>query len=361
MPSRAQFARPFVWESWLQSARVKNNARQGEHVTTGNDISSTQTRHKDKQAFVCAHQVSSVTEPLASPAMDRTLQRSASALGRFLASSSQWTRSDGLGRAEALAQDLLNVLRQDLEPELVFHTRGRSNHIITLSQWRRKFYNQNIKMKTMQKQLLLFRSSRRLGKHGLINAGLSETRTSLRSVEAWGREFAIDDVNPLSHVTVSQARDAFGHLLVNFNREDMTRYTNGITHGFVIIRHLHDEATMRLRSQLPADPPASHGSAAAPAAEHGLPRIPDSRRVPLRGRSSKIQNNVATMHRNSTDKPLSVLLELQPLARKTAETMATALRQVIETVANQIAASTHPRRGALRVSSTVWRGWHLHK
>ena len=122
---------------------------------TGTDISSTQTRHKDKQAFVCAHQVSSVTEPLASPAMGRTLQRLASALGRFLASSSQWTRSDGLGRAEALAQDLLNVLRQDLEPVLVFHTRGRSNHIITLSQWRRKFYNQNIKMKTIQKQLLI--------------------------------------------------------------------------------------------------------------------------------------------------------------------------------------------------------------
>jgi hypothetical protein len=132
-------------------------------------------------------------------------------------------------------------------------------------------------------------------------------------------------------------------LILNFNRDDITRYTNGITHGFVIVRHLHDEATMRLRSQLPADPPASHGSAAAPAAEHGLPRIPDSRRVPLRGRSSKIQNNVVTMHRNSTDKPLSVLLELQPLARKTAETMATALRQVIETVANQMAASTQGR------------------
>ena len=189
----------------------------------------------------------------------------------------------------------------------------------------------------------MLRSGRRLGKHWLVNAGLSETRTSLRSVEGWCREFAVDEVSPVSHTTVSQAHDAFGQLILNFNRDDMTRYTNGITHGFVIVRHLHDEATMRLRSQLPADPPASHGSAAAPAAEHGLPRIPDSRRVPLRGRSSKVQNNVATMHRHSTDKPLSVPLELQPLARKTAETMATALRQVIETVANQMAASTQGR------------------
>ena len=49
------------------------------------------------------------------------------------------------------------------------------------------------------------------------------------------------------------------------------------------------------------------------------------------------------MHRNSTDKPLSLLLELQPLARNTAETMATALRHVIETVANRMAASTQGR------------------
>ena len=112
---------------------------------------------------------------------------------------------------------------------------------------------------------------------------------------------------PLEPLTVSQARDTFGHLLVAFNRKDVARYTDGITHGFVIVRHLHDEATMRMRSKLPAAPAAEHGLAAAPAAEH--------RRAPLRGRSSKIQNNVVTMHRNTKDKQLPVLLELQPLAR----------------------------------------------
>ena len=88
--------------------------------------------------------------------MDRTSQRSASALGWFLASSPQWPRSDALGRAEAFAQDLLNLLRQDLEPELVFHKRGRKQHITSIAQWRRKFYNQNVRMKTLQKQLLNF-------------------------------------------------------------------------------------------------------------------------------------------------------------------------------------------------------------
>ena len=129
------------------------------------------------------------------------------------------------------------------------------------------------------------------------------TRASLRSVEAWCREFALDDVNPLIHATVSQAHEAFGQLLVMFNREDMTRYTDGIAHGFVIVRHLHDEATMRLRSQL----------SAAPAVEHGPAAVSASRRVPLRGRSSKTPNNVATMHRNSTGESAPELLEFQPL------------------------------------------------
>ena len=119
----------------------------------------------------------------------------------------------------------------------------------------------------------------------------------------------------------------------------MTRYTDGSTHGFVLIRHLHDEATMRMRSQLPALAAVAQDPAAAPAAKH--------RHVPLRGRSSKIQNNVVTMHRSSSDQQLPVLIELQPLARKDAETLATSLRGVIDTVATAMAAST--RGGAMRL------------
>jgi hypothetical protein len=208
-----------------------------------------------------------------------------------------------------------------------------------------------VKIKTLRKQLSMYRSSSRLGTHWLVNAGLSEPRASLRSVEAWCREFAIDEGNPLTHTTVSQARDTFGQLLVTFNREDMTRYTDGSTHGFVLIRHLHDEATMRMRSQLPALAAVAQDPAAAPAAKH--------RHVPLRGRSSKIQNNVVTMHRSSSDQQLPVLIELQPLARKDAETLATSLRGVIDTGATAMAAST---RGGRYASHPLFgRRWRLHK
>ena len=57
--------------------------------------------------------------------MDKTLQRLASKLATFIACSPQSPRSDALGRAEALAQELLSVLRNDLEPELLIDRRGR--------------------------------------------------------------------------------------------------------------------------------------------------------------------------------------------------------------------------------------------
>ena len=92
--------------------------------------------------------------------MDKTLQRLESALGTFVACSPQWPRSDALDRAEAITQDLLNLVRTDLEPELAFEIRGRRPSITTLRQWRRKCYNQTVVIKTMREQLWMLRSGR---------------------------------------------------------------------------------------------------------------------------------------------------------------------------------------------------------
>ena len=80
--------------------------------------------------------------------MDITLQRLASALGTFAACNPSGL-SDALGRAEAIAQDLLNHARTDLEPELAFDTRGRRPRVATLSRRRRTCYNQTMLIKTM--------------------------------------------------------------------------------------------------------------------------------------------------------------------------------------------------------------------
>ena len=92
--------------------------------------------------------------------MDKTLQRLESALGTFVACSPQWPRSDALDRAEAIAQDLLNLVRADLQSELAFDTRGHQPSIATLRQWRRKLYNQTVVIETVRKQLLMLMSSR---------------------------------------------------------------------------------------------------------------------------------------------------------------------------------------------------------
>ena len=159
-------------------------------------------------------------------------------------------------------------------------------------------------------------------KHWLVGAGLSDPRASLRSVSDWCREFAIDDSSPICKSSVSHVRNAFGEILRGINRQDVRQYAAGATDGFIVIRHLHDEASMRLRSDLPA----------APAAK-GL----------ARGRSSKVQNSVVTLHRNVMDEALPVFLELQPLGRKDAATLATALRSVLDSILSPILASPEGR------------------
>eukprot|EP00974_Lingulodinium_polyedra_P107182 10376353-Lingulodinium_polyedra.AAC.1 len=64
----------------------------------------------------------------------------------------------------------------------------------------------------------------------------------------------------------------------------MTKYADGVTDGFLVVGHVHDEATMRLRSDLPAVPAATGAV--------------------FRGHSSKIPNLVVTWHRNVVDAAL---------------------------------------------------------
>ena len=83
--------------------------------------------------------------------MDKTSHGLAGILATLVDCSPQWPRSDALGRAEALAQELLSVLRSELEPDMLIDRRGRRPHITTMSQWRQKFYNKNSKIKALTK------------------------------------------------------------------------------------------------------------------------------------------------------------------------------------------------------------------
>ena len=134
---------------------------------------------------------------------------------------------------------------------------------------------------------------------------LNDITSHLRT---WYEEFSVDDSVPISHSSVGRVRDSLAELLRQMNGADAKSFSAAAPHGFVVVRHLHDEACMRLRS-------LSSCSALT---------------GPRRTRSSKIQNNVVSLHATSClEQSLPILVEMQPLARKSAATIATSHHKVI--------------------------------
>jgi hypothetical protein len=96
--------------------------------------------------------------------------------------------------------------------------------------------------------------------------------------------------------------------LKNLCLEQARRYTAETARGFVVFRHLHDEACMRVRSTI-----ASAGAACN------------------RSRSSKVQNNSCTIHTNpNSERPW--ITELQALGTKDANTLCLSILSVLKDV-----------------------------
>ena len=304
------------------------------------------------------------------------------ALRRFLCGAAAVTGSvSELHRAIACAKQLQTVLEKDLLLETELAARGRrpGTDVSNLT-WRRRCYKANAKCYSLRKSLEQFKAKtdHRIAWRWAVMAGLGDPTTSTRSVESWCREFAIADAEraPISHTSVGAMRDTFGHVLLDMNKEDVTRYVQGAPHGFVVIRHLHDEASMRLRSMLPSPAaapaalapaaapeaaPAALAPAAAAAAPAAAPKMMScsltmgtTARSPAPTRTarySKIQNSVVTLHRSACEEyPVSMLCELQALARKDSATLATSLRSVASAVCQ---ARIGSRDGLLRLVHCV--------
>ena len=233
-------------------------------------------------------------------------------------------RTGVFANAVAGASGLVDILENDfrLQPEAV-HIAGRIPVERTLRAWRKKCDAAKAKARSLEKQLSEFKANEthRLTLHWAVAAGLSDPSASNRSVESWCREFAVSkSKQPISKSSVSAMRDTFAQILYDMNKADAKRYVETAGNGFIVVRHLHDEATMRLRSTMAAPAAPAAPEAPAPVSLKGVPR---------RGRSSKIQNAVVTLHRSaSAGDGLQMHLELQPLDRKDAATIATSLHSV---------------------------------
>ena len=103
---------------------------------------------------------------------------------------------------------------------------------------------------------------------------------SLRQAAAVFESFLEDG---LSATSVSRARDAFAHVIMQLNRSHITGLMKSEGNSTLFLAHIHDEASLRVRSYTP-EPAAAGGG--------GGQRL-------ARGRSSKVQLNVVHVAGNT--------------------------------------------------------------
>ncbi len=157
-----------------------------------------------------------------------------------------------------------------------------------------------------------------------VRAALCDPACALRSASAWCEEFAgmVESAPaPIHFSNGSVYRDAFCEIIKRWNLKDARRFAAGAGQ-FVLLVHIHDEATMRLTSARAAD---------------GLGVAQPHR--------SAIQKNKVEMARVTPAglQWLPVLTELQLLARKDAATLAQALFDVTHRVLDGMAPPTGTR------------------
>ena len=154
-----------------------------------------------------------------------------------------------------------------------------------------------------------------------IRVGLAHSSIPMRTLQDICRDFSVSEANQVSFGYVGPIRDAFCELVKGQSRARACSLVaaarpSGIERPEVetrplYVRHVQDEAGMRIRSY-----------DAAVDEDPSLARPPDGRR-PARGRTSKRQNNLMSMHIEGQSSEW--LTELQALLRKDAGIIATAM------------------------------------
>ncbi len=217
---------------------------------------------------------------------------------------------------------LTDALRRSLEHEVLVENSlpvvGRRGRRWGVQQWRRraKYLQEKLVKERAEKWKLARRHGARVANHWVVRAGLCDPSLSLRSASDWLCDFDIkDDPNDLllddvvGRTSVGRFRDAFAEILLELQGTATAEFASR-SRGFFIMTHVHDEACMRLRSQ---------------AVEHSD--------LLARGKSSSTQNNhVLLCLGRGADETQPWVCELQPLRRKTAATLATAVCKVLEGV-----------------------------
>ncbi len=204
------------------------------------------------------------------------------------------------------------AVRQTLQDDLLaVNVGGRPGmRHVTMDQLRQRLYRARAKLAEVKKQHEHVRDNfhNGIGAHWLVHAGLSDPSTPVRCVADWCRDFNAE-VPAIARTSVGAVRDAFCETLKAMAASHLKNYCSDSPHGWILIKQVHDEASMRLRSFL-------QGSMGV-----------------KRGRSSKIQNSVISVNKTASQTDfVRVPVELMALERKDAPTMATALLRSLQEV-----------------------------
>ena len=140
----------------------------------------------------------------------------------------------------------------------------------------------------------------------------------LRNISDWCADLGFEKSGaPISASSVGRLRETFTELLKSMQVKGLQQFATQLPHQFVLARHLHDEAAMRIRSHIKPTPTAS---GFAHSHLH-------------RGRCTSVQNICLDLYDGSSHKrPFPILLELQALRSKTSLSIATAIMQVLQVV-----------------------------
>ena len=167
------------------------------------------------------------------------------------------------------------------------------------------------KAETALQQQLAARVDGALGKLWIIRVGLLPVGLPLRAVSSVCQNFARVETPVISHSYVASVKNAMAELLKRMNAAAIAKAALEAPAATLYLSHVHDEALMRIRSyrDVRDDRLSVKGGEVA------------------RARSSKVQNNVVEV--SLAGQRIEVLQELQALAKKDANTLAHALRQVV--------------------------------
>ncbi len=193
------------------------------------------------------------------------------------------------------------------------------------------YLQKRVKKLEAAKAMLTERTSFKLDALSIVRAGLSDPSSSSRVVEEYARDYNLSDAPPFGRTSVDRVRHALARVIKRLCRAAAQGYARRAKHGFLCLRHLHDEASMRMRSFL-GEAPAAEGTS------EGWSRAQTRFG---RSRSSKVQNNSCSLHTDASS-ALPWLTDLQPLGRKDSDTLCFALFCVLRDLAVTLGGDEEP-------------------